>query len=376
MFWHLFYYRLNILVKNLSLIFWTMAFPILLGLLFTAAFSNLDSIDYLDSSKVGIVANEEDSEEFEVILSELKSEETELFEIQHLTKADAQQALADDTIVGYYEFSEGDIELFVGRNEIPQAILLEFLNQYLAEQSKVAVLLAAGIPPEEIMQRLSINQQFVVDQEQKSTNKSNFYFFTLLGMTIMNGLLWGLGNTNDQQANQSANGIRVCLSPRNKFMVSLANLLASFVLFYAQTLIVVATFHFIYGVEFGSHWQWMLLLIAVGVLSALSFGTLLGNISSKLTFEQKISIGTTLTMVLSFLAGMMGTESLKYWISTNLPLLGRFNIVNLISESFYQLYYYQSLNAFYLNFSWLTSFTVLFFLVNIYFERRVSYDHL
>ncbi|MDF7958156.1 ABC transporter permease, partial [Listeria monocytogenes] len=70
----------------------------------------------------------------------------------------------------------------------------------------------------------------------------------------MNGLLWGLGNTNDQQANQSANGIRVCLSPRNKFIVSLANLLASFVLFYAQTLIVVATFHFIYGVEFGSHW--------------------------------------------------------------------------------------------------------------------------
>lgn len=57
------------------------------------------------------------------------------------------------------------------------------------------------------------------------------------------------------------------------------------------------------------------LLIAIGSLNALSFGTLMGNFSSKISFDQKITIGTTLTMAMSFLAGMMGTESIKYWIA-------------------------------------------------------------
>ena len=116
--------------------------------------------------------------------------------------------------------------------------------------------------------------------------------------------------------------------------------------------------------------------MALGVLNALSFGTLLGNLAARLSFTQKINIGTTLTMSMSFLAGMMGTESLKYWISQHLPLAGKINLVNLISESFYQLYYYQSLQPFFQNLGWLTGFTLFFFLINVYFERRVSYDHL
>lgn len=376
MFWHLFTYRLKILSRNLSLIFWTMLFPILLGLLFMAAFGNLSSPISLETSPIAIVTNGEDSAAFEAILEEVKSDDTVLFEVHHLEKAEADEQLATDDIVGYYEFTEGDIELFVGRNQIPQSILLDFLNQYLQSQDKVEILMAAGLSYEEIASELSQQTNFITDQEQAHANQSDYFFYTLIGMSIMNGLIWGLGNTNDQQADQSANGIRVCLSPRKKFVVSLANLLASFVLFFAQTLIILAVFHFIYGVEFGNQWQWLLVLVALGVLNALSLGTLLGNFSSKITFEQKISIGSTVTMIMSFLAGMMGTVDLKFWISQNLPILGRINLVNLISESFFQLFYYQSLTPFYHNLIWLGGFTILFFLANVYFERRVSYEHL
>lgn len=376
MFWHLFTYRLKILSRNLLLIFWTMLFPILLGLLFMAAFSNLSSPISLETSPIGIVTNGEDSAEFEAILEEVKSDDTVLFEVQHLEKTEADEQLAADDIVGYYEFTDGNIELFVGRNQIPQSILLDFLNQYLQSQDKVEILMAAGLSYEEIASELSQQTSFITDQEQAHANQSDYFFYTLIGMAIMNGLIWGLGNTNDQQADQSANGIRVSLSPRNKFVVSLANLLASFVLFFTQILIILAVFRYIYGVAFGNHWQWLLVLVALGVLNALSLGTLLGNFSSKITFDQKISIGSTITMILSFLAGMMGSTSLKFWISQNLPLLGRINLVNLISESFFQLFYYQSLTPFYHNLLWLAGFTLLFFLANVYFERRVSYEHL
>ena len=81
-------------------------------------------------------------------------------------------------------------------------------------------------------------------------------------------------------------------------------------------------------------------------------------------------------MIMSFLAGMMGSQSIKYWIDVHVPLLGRINIVNLISESLYQLFYYQSLKTFYLNLLWLAGFGVLFILLNYSFERKVQYDHL
>ncbi len=376
MFWHLFSYRLKILGKNFPMLFWTMVFPILLGLLFTAAFSNLDKSSLIETTTVGIVAEKQDTKEFQQILREVTNHDEPLFETVTLTKKTAEKQLLTDELSGYYEFNGKTIELFAGRNGVTQAVLLEFLNQYLQAQDKVQLLLAAGTPPQAIAEMLTGNENFIAKSEARTFSQSNFYFFALLGMTIVNGLLWGLGNTNDQQANQSANGIRVCLSPQNKFILSLANLLASFLLFFLQSLVVLAVFHFVYQIDFGPHWQWILLLVALGVLNALSFGTLLGNLAARLSFTQKINIGTTLTMSMSFLAGMMGTESLKYWISQHLPLAGKINLVNLISESFYQLYYYQSLQPFFQNLGWLTGFTLFFFLINVYFERRVSYDHL
>jgi ABC-2 type transport system permease protein len=329
----------------------------------------------LNQSAIGIVS-EEDTSEFETMLSSLQTDEGELFTVLHLSKQEATTQLTNDKIIGYYEFDKADIQLFINQNHIEQTVLSEFLSQYLQIQDKVTVLLNAGVNPEEIHAQLIANEDFITESKERSFSQSNFYFFALLGMTILNGFIWGLGNTNDQQANQSANGIRICLSPRNKFVVSFANLLASFVLFYLQSLVVLGVFHFIYRVDFGNNWGWIFLLIAIGSLNALSFGTLMGNFSSKISFDQKITIGTTLTMAMSFLAGMMGTESIKYWISQNLPLLGKINLVNLISEGFYQLYYYQSLQPFYHNLLWLAGFTIVFFLSNVYFERRVSYDHL
>ena len=375
MFWHLFYYRLKVLLKNLPLIFWTMVFPILLGLLFTADFSNLDKAGLLEQSPIAIVS-EEDTSEFETMLATLQTEEGNLFNVTHLSKKEAATQLTADQIMGYYDFDHDTIELVVNQNHMEQTILSEFLSQYLQIQEKVTVLLNAGIAPQKIHAQLLATEDFITESNSRSFSQSNFYFFALLGMTILNGFIWGLGNTNDQQANQSANGIRICLSPRNKFMVSLANLLASFLLFYLQSLIVLGVFHFVYRVDFGNNWQWIFVLVAIGSLNALSFGTLMGNFSSKISFDQKITIGTTITMMMSFLAGLMGTESIKYWISQHLPLVGKINLVNLISEGFYQLYYYQSLQPFYQNLMWLTGFTILFFLSNVYFERRVSYDHL
>lgn len=378
MFVRLFIYRLRVLLRNRSLLFWTFAFPVVLGLLFNLAFGNLDEITALETTNVGIVSTDQDkAKQFEAVLKEIKNDDEVIFKSKELSKKEAQKQLSDDKISGYFEIDAKNIELFVSKSGTQQTVLKELLNQYLQNTDKVETLMALGaVQPQAITQAL-VQKNYVKDGNGTGNfNLKSFYFFTLVGMTVMYGFMWGLRNANDQQANQSPEGMRLCLIPRNKLLVSFANMLASLVLFFVQVTFILMFYRFIYQVEFGDHWNYILLVCALGAFTTISFGTLIGNALSKVDFQQKISIGISISMIMSFLAGMMGSQSIKYWIDVHVPLLGRINIVNLISESLYQLFYYQSLKTFYLNLLWLAGFGVLFILLNYSFERKVQYDHL
>lgn len=378
MFIRLFIYRLRVLLRNRSLLFWTFAFPIVLGLLFNLAFSDLDQMGKVEQSTVGIVStNEDNQEQFENVLKEIKQDGKRLFKSKRMTKEKAQEELSNDNLSGYFIIDAKSIELFVSKSDTQQTVLKEVLSQYLQNTNKAETLLATGkVQPQELSQLLQQGNYVKDGNGTGNFNLKSFYFFTLVGMTIMYGFMWGLRNANDQQANQSPEGIRLCLIPRNKLLVSFANMLASFVLFFIQAIFILMFYRFVYQVEFGDHWNYILLVCGLGTFTSISFGTLIGNLFAKLDFQQKISIGISISMVMSFLAGMMGSQSIKYWIDVNLPFLSRINIVNLISESLYQLFYYQSLKPFYTNLIWLAGFGVVFILLNYSFERKVQYDHL
>lgn len=378
MFIRLFIYRLRVLLRNRSLLFWTFAFPIVLGLLFNLAFSDLDQIGKVDQSTVGIVSiNEDNQEQFENVLKEIKQDGKRLFKSKRMTKEKAQEELSNDNLSGYFMIDAKSIELFVSKSDTQQTVLKEVLSQYLQNTNKAETLLATGnVQPQEVSQLLQQGSYVKDGNGTGNFNLKSFYFFTLVGMTIMYGFMWGLRNANDQQANQSPEGIRLCLIPRNKLLVSFANMLASFVLFFIQAMFILMFYRFVYQVEFGDHWNYILLVCGLGTFTSISFGTLIGNLFAKLDFQQKISIGISISMIMSFLSGMMGSQSIKYWIDVNLPFLSRINIVNLISESLYQLFYYQSLKPFYTNLIWLAGFGVVFILFNYSFERKVQYDHL
>lgn len=58
MFFHNFNYTLKTLFKNKILIFWTYAFPIILGLLFYFAFSDIEKGETFKVIPIGIVENQ------------------------------------------------------------------------------------------------------------------------------------------------------------------------------------------------------------------------------------------------------------------------------------------------------------------------------
>ena len=59
MFIHNLKYTIKILFKNKVLIFWTFAFPIILGLLFNMAFSNIEKDEMLKVFSIAVVSKNE-----------------------------------------------------------------------------------------------------------------------------------------------------------------------------------------------------------------------------------------------------------------------------------------------------------------------------
>ena len=55
MFLHNFKYSLKVLFRNKGLLFWTFAFPIILGLLFNLAFSNIENSEEFNTIEIAII---------------------------------------------------------------------------------------------------------------------------------------------------------------------------------------------------------------------------------------------------------------------------------------------------------------------------------
>lgn len=381
MFFHIFTYRIRIILKNKSILFWTLIFPLVMSGLFFIAFNKLEETQNLEAISVGIIENNSPNESisaFSQTLKETTYQKKKLFKVNFFkSKKQAQTALMNNKITGYFTTNKNteSLQLTINEKGTSQNILTNFFNQFEQGQQ-----LLQKMGPEDFQATIQswTNQPSLLAtrNQGKEVKMVTFYFFTLIGMTIMYSYMFGLLNAHDQQANQSEKGIRLSLTPRNKLLISSANLLAAFTIFYGELLILLGIFQFIYQIDFGNRWGEILLLSALGSLSAISFGQLIGNLLSKWSFNQKVGLGIGLSMLMSMTAGMMGTEQLKYWIDTHLPLIGKLNLVNLMSDSLLQLLRQTNPIFFYQNLIYLLGWLIITILLNFFIERRVQYDHL
>lgn len=74
-----------------------------------------------------------------------------------------------------------------------------------------------------------------------------------------------------------------------------------------------------------------------------------------------------------FLSGMMGI-TMKYIVDKNVPILNKINPANMITDGFYSLYYYDTLDRFYFNLGSLLVFSCIMILVSYISLRRQKYD--
>lgn len=184
----------------------------------------------------------------------------------------------------------------------------------------------------------------------------------MLGLTAINGSL----------ANMSNKGKRIAVSPTKKWVIVLSSIIGSYLVSIIGIALLLMFLIFVLNVNFGNNLLLVILLSLIGDLAGISLGVLIASIF-KVSEGAKTGITIAITMFLAVLSGMMGV-TLKYVIDTNVPIINKLNPNNLITDGFYSLYYYNTLDRFYSNILLLAIFIIICFAISFISLRREKYD--
>jgi len=125
-------------------------------------------------------------------------------------------------------------------------------------------------------------------------------------------------------------------------------------------------------VDYGSNLPLVLILALTGCLAGLTMGVMVGTLL-KTNEAVKTGILLTITMLGSFLSGMMGI-TMKYIIDKNIPILNLLNPANMITDGLYALYYYDTLDRYIFNVISLLLFSAIAIIISYFSLRRQKYD--
>ena len=387
MFIHKFKYTLKILLKNRMLLFWTFAFPILLGTFFTMAFSDIESGEMLDIIDIAIVENDEfkSNEVYQEVFQSLsdKKNEDRLFHTVYTTQKKAEKLLEDKEISGYLILENQKPNVVIQSNGINETIFNQVVSEIESQSTILKTVIETQINKQEVFDYQEIYQNIektlngdvkIHNISHKNLSYTMIEFYTLIAMACLYGGMFTKRALLNELANMTSIGKRNGITPISKAKMILGSLSASyFVQLIGLALLYLYTI-FVLKVDYGTH-LWMIVLLSLaGSLAGLALGV---GVTCLVKGSENTKMGVLLaiTMTGCFLCGMMGI-TMKYVIDTHLPLLNKINPANMITDGLYSLYYYHTFDRFYFNLFSLLIFSVVVIGISIFQMRRMKYDSL
>lgn len=372
MFYHNFKCSLKILLKNKGLVFWTFVFPIILGIFFNMAFSDIDKKEKFNSIDIAIVSSEDfnnnvifkQSIEF---LSDEKSD-NKMFNTVYTSKKKATYLLENNKIDGYLTFFGDNVNITIKKNGVNQTILKYIIEDINSNKKILAE--ASNIP--ETLSLIKNNSVKLNNITNKNLGFSMIEYYTLIAMACLYGSMLSMYVLNYSQANISSVGKRVSISSSKKTSLLLSGFFASYVVQLIGIFLLLFVTLFLFKVDYGNNLIYVFILSLFGSLAGLALGIAISSINN-ISEVSKNGILISIIMFCCFLSGMMGV-SMKYIIDKNIPFLNKINPANMITDGFYSLYYYDNLNRFYFNLLSLFIFSIIMILISLRNLRRQEYD--
>ena len=391
MFSHNLKYTIKTLSKNKVLIFWTFAFPIILGILFNMSFSNIEKDEMLQIFDIAVVDNNEfkAQEIYRETLKELSSDDNEnkLFNIKYVTEDEADLLLDNLDIKGYIVFKNDEPQVVIKENGTYQTLIKFVITEIGQNQTIIEDLSKKSIEEEISNGNYSVDTEKIINDilnkikneqiNSKNISKSNLHYmqieyYTLIAMACMYGGMLGLTAINNCLANMSNKGKRISVSPNRKSIIVLSSALGAYVVSLVGLALLIIFLKLGLKADFGNNITLVILLSAVGNLAGISLGVLIASIF-KVSEGAKTGIVIAITMFLSVLSGMMGV-TLKYVIDKNIPIINLVNPNNLITDGFYSLYYFDTLDRYFRDVRYLLIFIGICLVISFISLRREKYD--
>ena len=359
------------LLGEREVLFWALAFPIILGTMFAFALTNLVGAD-LVAIPVAIVVTEENeqSEQFQNFVNEA----VDILNAKAMDEQTALQQLEMGEIEGIYETGTTH-KLVVAKSNLNASILQALLEAYQRNEQMIMEIVQSH--PENLEKAIAKMADYKsmttsVDLSGAAQNSAMPYFLALIGMTCLYGCYLGMKCPMDMQANLSALGARRSITPTNRLKLLIADMLATFAIHFGIIIIFLIYLRFVLKVDIGTNVGAILLVSAVGSMMGVSLGMFIGSLG-KLEAEKKRVIISAVSMVCSFLAGLM-VGAMKDIVERNAPIINRINPAALIADAFYSLSIYHDMPRFYHNVITLLGISILLLGISFVRVRRERYD--
>lgn len=343
-------YRCKCFLKNKTLVFWTMVFPIALSTMFYFVFYDMEMDQKIEPFKVAVV--DEGNENLKQLIDELSDKKSDNY-ILNVTFTDKKE--------GNELVKNENVEAMVILSDTPEiksinmsynvTIMKSILNTYQRVYSQVGHI-AQNNP--QVLATLSMNElmdaNLVIhnkDSKGSEGNMNTVYFYTALSLLCMYGALWGATISSDLQGNQSKRAARLNIAPVSKRKLLLVDFALAYLIIAVEMGVLLFYLQNILGVSFGNDLALVIPLCLSGILTTLSCGMLVGS-SVRLSWQSKIGLISGGSVILNAFAGMMGT-GVPYIVDTYLPFMRYINPADLISRGFSILYYYEDISPIYMN---------------------------
>lgn len=417
---HLIGYNIKLLLSNRTLVFWTLAFPILLGLLFKVALGDIVNKEAFDTVPVAVVNSPAyQGSVFKLAFddlakgssSQVAGTDKPVLKVHEVKTLEAgRKLLNDEEVSGIVEITgtpeagitkDAKANLTVTTNGMDQTILKTILDEVTQRadmisnltEREIAAKVRAHSPPgfqnvqpgqppafdpaqvaASVQDKLAKSGFTLRDRSPKSMDLLMAEFFSLLAMAALYGGLFSMTVMNNAQPPLGVIGRRTAVAPTSKAKLIISGIISSYLLQLVGLILLVAVCYFLFDIDFGSNWALTFLLTSLGALVGLSFGV---AISALVPGGENMKVGVLIavTMLGAMLAGMMG-GAMRYVVDQKAPLVNKLNPTALITDGFYNLYYHPGFAGFWQDVILLLIISAVLLGASLLYLRKQRYDSL
>lgn len=371
---HLIKYRFIQTIRQYSIMFWALAFPIILGTFFYMSFGSGDMGEDMETIPVAVVNADTESANGAAFARFLETLDGETIEIHEMNEEKALKQLRADEVTGIY-YVEKKPSLTVAGSEINQSILKALMDSYNKNAAMIENI--AEKHPKKLPEALEAMQDWRETTQEvtvggRTTDPNISYFFALIAFTCLSGAYLGVQSSIDGQANLSALGARRSITPTNKMKIVLTDMIVLFTIHFINVLLITGFVRFVLGMDLGASAGGILLVDLFGSVIGVSLGIMLGSVS-RMAMGMKMGLCVAMTLFPSFLAGLM-FGAMKDIIEHHAPIINRINPAAVLSDAFYCLGVYSDTGRLVRNLAILGGMSFVFVMIAFLAVRRERYD--